>query len=88
MVADNDSDDDLPLSMVVAKKITADEKMDQTSNLSFPEVQKDEDVEPLKKPVHDLFEYEWPKKRSGDFYIIEEELLQFLGINEVKGGKK
>ena len=89
---ENESEDDIPLAKV-AKKIGVDE--DSHSNLGVAEESVDSVLERPMKTVQvaenskpeipaakfDIFfEYEWPRNRSGCFYILEEFLAKFLNV--------
>ena len=89
---ENESEDDIPLAKV-AKKIGVDE--DSHSNLGVAEESMDSVLERPMKTVQvaenskpeipaakfDIFfEYEWPRNRSGCFYILEEFLAKFLNV--------
>lgn len=92
VLTENESEDDIPLAKV-AKKMSIDE--DSRSNLGVNEESMDSVVEKPVKVVdladsskHNLqvvkfdvyFEYEWPRIRSGCFYILEEFFAKYLNI--------
>jgi len=87
---ENDSDDDLPLARVLEKRSSIDEDDDDdddnASNVSADvELIEDINAPEEKKAEFTLFEYEWPNSRSGNYYIIENELSKFLENPDLSG---
>lgn len=80
-----DSDDDVPLAKVMAKKISLDLHNESSSD-SYETPEEDNfTVSPQEEIKFDLFEYEWPRNRSGNYFVIESELGKFLEIEDIKG---
>jgi len=88
-----ESDDDIPLSLVARKNSIDDDGSSDSSSDSINEA-----PTPVKsKPVPlttappaqpTIFEYEWPKSRSGFFFVIECELAKFLEVSVLPEVKK
>ena len=79
---DQESDDDLPLSQVVARRNSV-EDCDSVSSENLSDTPLTPSVPLKKQPT--LFEYEWPSNRSGNYFVIESELAKFLDKDEIPG---
>ena len=95
---ENDSDDDLPLARVLEKRSSIDgdndndddedahSSDDNDDDVSIDvTISEDINCSEEKKGEYTLFEYEWPKSRSGNYYVIENELRKFLEHSDLSG---
>lgn len=81
----HESDDDLPLAQVKARRNSVEDSDSGASSDSMSDAPSIQNV-PLKNEMT-LFEYEWPNNRSGNYFVIESELAKFLDREEIPGKK-
>ena len=89
---DVESDDDIPLSLVARKNSVEDDDggSSDSSSGSISEAQTPIKSKPLPSMLEapaqpTIFEYEWPKNRSGSFFVVENELAKFLDVADLPG---
>lgn len=88
---DIDSDEDMPLAKVMKQKSVGVTQYEENA-AKLESCEKNNDCKydcdivnekiPRKVAAEKkcLFEYEWPRNRSGDYFILEEQLIQFLDV--------
>ncbi|XP_033127870.1 PHD finger protein 10-like isoform X3 [Anneissia japonica] len=60
---------------------TTEEKIEQMEE-EFEEVEEEE--ESISMPPENLFEYQWPPDRMGEWYFVQEQISEYLGVTSFK----